>query len=444
MDFIIMILAFVATGIYAWQLFRDNPRISTFCYVWATSAILLLSGAVYHEATGARASYLNGPGIRHWLTWGQYGNAMLAAAAGIVCLAIGHYWSDRRPWRLALPELIDSRAPDSDHLRRWALALLLAGFIPLLATGILNPVTLLRSLLHGRNVLGVAGYLFSAGNYFAFFNLFSNLVPFGAAATAILLWGRARPWTLLGIAAFLSLLLFLSGTRSAAAAMLAPFIVLPRYMGRPALFRKMAVIGIVGGFVIFSVQLVYRSVGFENVQVGHAVTKLNPLQVVDGTQLSWTGQAMQNYGTRFPYLDGQSFLAVAVNPVPRVFWRGKPSGYSKVNADNLDYPYGTTITSAWMGEAYANFGWPGIPVIGLIAGALMGILDVFMRRSGAFAVAVFLPLQLRWAFWVRGDSVFSIDPWLFGLITLLAILFIIGPAKSAEPAINCVDAGEPA
>ena len=439
-----MALAFVATGIYAWQLFRDNPRISTFCYVWAASVIMLGSGAAYHEVTGVRASYVNGPGEKFWLTWGQYGNAMLAAAVGIICLAVGHYWANRRPWRLALPEFIDSRAPDAEHLRRWAFFLLLAGFIPLAATGLLNPVTLVSTLLHGRNLHGPAVYLESAGTYFAFFSVFSRLVPFGMSATAILLWGRQKPWILLTIAAFLILLLLLSGTRSSAASALAPFVLLPRYMGNKKLFRKLAIISIVGGFVLFTVQLAYRSVGFENVRFARAFGRVHTLDVLEGRQLSWTGQAMQDYGKEFPFLDGQSYLAVLVNPVPRVFWRDKPVGYSDANALNLRFGFGTTMTSAWMGEAYANFGWPGIPIVGLIAGALMGILDVFMRRAGAFAVAVFLPLQIAWAFWVRGDSVFALDTWLFGAVLLAVALAVFGPAHDPHSLPESVTSRAPA
>ncbi len=427
-----MIFAFAATGIYAWQLFRDNPRISTFCYVWAASVIMLGSGAVYHEATGIRASYVNGPGEKFWLSWSQYGSAMLAAALGIICLAIGHYWANRRRWRWPLPEFIDSRAPDAEHLRRWAFFLLLAGFIPLAATGILNPVTLVSTLLHGRNLHGPAVYLESAGTYFAFFSVFSRLVPFGMSATAILLWGRQKPWILLTIAAFLILLLLLSGTRSSAAAALAPFVLLPRYMGNRKLFRKLAVISIVGGFVLFTVQLAYRSVGFENIRVAHAFAHVHTLDVLEGTQLSWTGQAMQDYGKEFPFLMGRSYLAVLVNPVPRVFWRDKPPGYSFDNAVNLRFGPGTTMTSAWMGEAYANFGWFGIPIVGLIAGALMGVLDVFLRRAGAFAVAAFLPMQIAWSFWVRGDSVFALDAWLFGAVLLIVALAVVGPVHDVH------------
>ncbi len=443
MDFFIMVFAFAATGVYAWQMFRASPRISTFCYVWAASVVMLGSGAVYHEITGVRAMYVSGPGEKYWLSWSQYGNAMLAAAIGIVCLAIGHYWANRRPWSVGLPEFIDSRAPDAEHLRRWALPLLLAGFIPLLATGILNPVTLLATLLHGRNLHGSAQYLGSAGTYFAFFTVFGRVVSFGIVATAILFWGHKKPWIPMSVAGFFILLLLLSGTRSSAAAALAPFVLLPRYMGNRKLFRKLAVIGIVGGFVLFTVQLAYRSVGFENVRVGHAFSRVGPLEVLEGTQLTWTGQAMQDYGTgtRFPFLDGQSYLAVLVNPVPRVFWRAKPGGYSYVNARNLKFAFGTTITSAWMGEAYANFGWLGIPIVGLIAGALMGILDVFIRRAGAFALAVFLPLQFDWAFWVRGDSVYALDAWLFGFILLTVALVVAGPADRVGAVLGSSSAG---
>ena len=125
MDFFIMLLAFAATGVYAWRLFRDNLRIPTFCYVWATSVVILLSGAIYREITGSRARYYDVRGGTHWLTWGQYDGAMLAAAVGIICIALGHYWASHNQWHIPLPEFIDSRAPDAERLRRWAFFLLL-------------------------------------------------------------------------------------------------------------------------------------------------------------------------------------------------------------------------------------------------------------------------------------------------------------------------------
>lgn len=443
-DFFIMLLAFAATGVYAWRLFRDNLRIPTFCYVWATSVVILLSGAIYREITGSRARYYDVRGGTHWLTWGQYDGAMLAAAVGIICIALGHYWASHNQWHIPLPEFIDSRAPDAERLRRWAFFLLLAGLVPLLATGILNPVTLLHSLLHGRSVHGRALYLYSEGTYFSFFSVFVSVVPFGVAAVAILVWGGRPPWILLALVVLFCVTEFLSGTRSATATLLAPFVLLPRYMGNTALFKRLAVIGIIAGFLIFTVQLTFRASGFENFRVGELVTRSNPLGSIDGAELDWTAQAISTYGTRFHFLYGQSYLAVLVNPVPRVIWRGKPGGYSSVNAVNIGYPFGATMTSAWMGEAYANFGWLGIPIIGLVAGTLMGILDVFIRRSGAFAMAVFLPLQFHWAFWVRGDSVACLDPWLFGMILLTVFMLAIGPATVQPPAVGIPSAGEPA
>ena len=437
-----MVFAFAATGIYAWQLFRDNLRIPTFCYVWATSAVILLSGAVDHALTGTRAFYVGGHGGTHWLTWAEYGDAELAAAVGTICIALGHYWANRRQWSLALPEFIDSRAPDSEHLRRWAFFLLLAGFVPLMATGILNPVTLIRVLFHGRDVHGNARYLYSQGTYFAFFGVFGDLVPFGIVATAILFWGRGRPRVLLAITAFLVAVTLLTGTRSLTAAALAPFVVLPRYMGNARLFRRLAVLAVAGGFVLFTVQLVYRATGFQHAQLGYALTHANPISTLDGFELDWTGEAMRNYGHAFPYLNGQSFYAVIASPVPRVFWHDKPDGYGTPNATNLGYPAGETMSSAWIGEAYANFGWFGIPIVGLIAGGLMGILDVFIRRSGAFAMAVFIPLQFHWAFWVRGDAVFALDTWFLGFILLFLALAVLGPARKADSGFTFSEIGD--
>jgi oligosaccharide repeat unit polymerase len=359
---------------------------------------------------------------------------MLAAAVGILCITAGHYWAIKRPWGLALPEFIDARAPGPRSLYRWALFMLIAGLIPVLATGVYNPITLLTELLHGRLVHGNAAILFTSGGYFAFVNVLSNLVPLGATAAAILFWRRSRAILPVALTAFFAIMLMLTGTRSSAAEILAPFVLLPRYFGNRRLFWKLAAVGAVLGFVVFSVQLVYRSIGFQHVQVSRALAKASPLEVLEGNQLAWTGQAMYDYGNLFHYIHGDSYLAVMVNPVPRVFWPDKPIGYSKTNANNLGYAIDVTMTSAWMGEAYANFGWLGIPVVGLVAGILMGILDVFIGRSGPLALAIFIPLQLRWAYWVRGDSVFSLDYWLFGFIVIMGFFALVGPARGGAEA----------
>jgi oligosaccharide repeat unit polymerase len=429
LDFTAMLLAFFLTGAYAWHQFRKTASISTFCYVWGASVIMLLLGAVYSVSTGTRPTYSGGTGTLHYVTWAEYARAMIAAALGITCIAVGHFWSSRRAWRIALPEFIDSRAADPAQQRRWALAMLVLGLIPFLATGIYNPIALLDALAHGRLLRGNAGYLYSAGTYFAFFNLFGNLIPFGVAATAFLFWRRKPSGWLLVLSAFFVVAQFLSGTRSSAAELLALFILVPRYMGNRRLFWRLAIIGAILGFIVISVQFVYRSVGFEHVKVARALEKARPLQVLEGEQLAWTSQAMFDYGNQFHYLDGSSYLAVAVNPIPRIFWAGKPVGYSFVNARNLNYGPGTTMTSAWMGEAYANFGWIGVPVVGLIAGVLIGVLDVFIRRSGSLALSILIPLQIRWAYWVRGDSVFSLDNWLFGFILIMAIFILAGSAS---------------
>lgn len=435
MDFTVLLIAFSATGVYAWRIYRENDRVPTFCYFWAASVLMFVVGAAYHLATGTAPSYVGGRGTRYWVPWSTYGHAMLGASLGTLCVALGHGWADRRQWRLPLPEFIDSRCRDGTALYRWGILCLLLGFVPLLATGVFNPVELIRALLRSRDLRGgsAVGALYSEGTYFTFFNAFSNLVPFGVAATALLFWSNRRYPALLASTAFFALVAFASGTRSTTAVLLAPFVLIPRYEGNRRLFRKLAVLGVGAVFVVSAVQLFYRGVGFGNMDVGQALRKANPLAVFDTGQLSWTGQALLGYGHRFHFLHGQSYLAVAVNPVPRVFWPSKPGGYSDVNAANLGFGPRTTITSGWVGEAYANFGWAGVPLVGLAAGVLMGILDVFVGRAGPLALAVLLPLQLRWIIWVRGDSVFAFDPWLFGFIIFIVILVAAGPAQPQGP-----------
>jgi hypothetical protein len=428
-DAIILFSIYFATGLYALNLFRSGPRISTFVYVWLATGSFFISGLVYRMWSGHLPYYIDGLGATHYLTRGGYSAAILAAALGLSCVAAGHRWASLRRWSAAIPEFFDRRVADRGSLRRWAFIFLLAGFIPLVGLGIYNPVTLVDALLHGRAVTGAAGTLYSQGNYFSFFKVFASLVPFGVAAVAVLIWSGDRPISLVALAGLMIFITFLSGTRSATAFLLLPFIVLPRYMGQNLRFQKMVIVGGVALMILFEIMLVYRSSGFDAISVARTIERASPVAAVGGKELDLVGEAMALYGKRYPLLDGQSYEAVIVNPIPRVFWHSKPISYSNQNARNLGYAFGTTITSGWMGEAYANFGWIGIPLIGLIAGALMGWLDAMLANSGAFATAIFLPLQFQWAFWVRGDSANALDPWLFGLILASAALLLVHPAR---------------
>ncbi len=431
MDFTLLLTAYAGTGWYAWRLFRDNDRVPTFCYFWAASILVLVTGAVYNVLTGTQASYVNGYGERYWVGWPTYRYTMLLAAVGVICVALGNHLARRYRWRLRLPEFIDARCPNPKSLARWAALTFLAGLVPFLATGALSPAQLIAGLLASRAAKGAISALSSEGGYFSFFNVFANLVPFGVAAVAVLFWSGRRPKLLLLGAVFFAFVAFASGTRSATAVLVAPFVLIPRYYGNRKLFRRLATAGAVAVFVIAAVQIVYRTVGYQRASLTRAVSRVNLLMLFDSRQLNWTAQAIKDYGPRFHYLHGQSYIAVAVNPVPRVFWHAKPGGYGAVNSANLGFAYGSSTTSGWLGEAYANFGWVGIPVVGLIAGMLMGILDAFVMRSGPLALAVLLPLQLRWIIWARGDSVFSFDPWLFGFMILAGTMLAVGPARDA-------------
>lgn len=442
-DFIILLAVYSVTGLYALQLFRAGPRISTFVYVWLATGGFFISGLTYRLWSGHKPYYVDGLGTTHYLTSGAYNAAILSVTVGLICLAVGHRWSAARKWDAALPRFFDHRVPDGAMLRRWACIFLLAGFIPLFGLGIYSPVTLVEALLHGRSVTGPAAMLYSQGNFFSFFKVFSNLVPFGVAAVAILFWSGTRPWALAILAGLMVLLTLLSGTRSATAFLLLPFIVLPRYMGQNLRFQKMVIVGGAILLVLFEIMLVYRSSGFGAISVVRTVERASPVAAVGGKELDMVGESIDVYGKRYPFLDGQSYFAVLVNPVPRVFWHSKPISYSNRNARNLGYPPGTTVTSGWVGEAYANFGWIGIPFIGLLAGALMGWLDAMLANSGAFATAIFLPLQFQWAFWVRGDSANALDPWIFGLVLATGAMLLVHPARAtvAEAATDLTLAG---
>lgn len=96
---------------------------------------------------------------------------------------------------------------------------------------------------------------------------------------------------------------------------------------------------------------------------------------------------------RIPFLKGETLRNLLTNPVPRVFWPGKPPEtlgqwfghkYLILAPDDL----GTSINVPWLVEFYVNFGLVGV-LLGMAAvGALLAALEAVLLAPGMSDLAI--------------------------------------------------------
>jgi hypothetical protein len=85
---------------------------------------------------------------------------------------------------------------------------------------------------------------------------------------------------------------------------------------------------------------------------------------------------------QIPFLKDKTYKMILWIPVPRVLYRKRPKFLLNYLNIIQDKPMGTTsapITT--VGEAYINFGWPGIPVVFLLLGTIYKLFEYVFRSK---------------------------------------------------------------
>jgi oligosaccharide repeat unit polymerase len=129
-----------------------------------------------------------------------------------------------------------------------------------------------------------------------------------------------------------------------------------------------------------------------------------------------------------PYLHGESYLQIFVLPIPRAAWPDKPADDITVVTTAFD-PFRSGLYFPAFGEGYANFGLPGVALIGIILGGLAELLhrryasSRDIRASLVMAVEAGVLLQL----FSRG----SIAPMLTTYLGILVAARYISRRRSA-------------
>ena len=140
-----------------------------------------------------------------------------------------------------------------------------------------------------------------------------------------------------------------------------------------------------------------------------------------------------NTPDRVPFLQGLTYGQIPAQFVPRFFWPGKPPGH--ISTYTLAITYGlqtaedtksTTIGFGLLPEAYANFGYFGAGLLGLVAGAFYKKVEVATARSPLLSYpGLFLVVLIAWSF----QTEFTLSIWLSSMfqacVAIMGIPFLV-------------------
>jgi hypothetical protein len=115
---------------------------------------------------------------------------------------------------------------------------------------------------------------------------------------------------------------------------------------------------------------------------------------------------VSNTPDRKPYMMGNTYADIPGQLVPRIFWKGKPLGLVSTSKLSVYYDLqtqeetaGTTIGFGMLPEAYANFGFVGMGLLGVFLGLLFNKASNWCAESPIFSYpGLFTVVLMAWTF----------------------------------------------
>ncbi|HUC60689.1 MAG TPA: hypothetical protein VMF53_01900 [Alphaproteobacteria bacterium] len=102
-----------------------------------------------------------------------------------------------------------------------------------------------------------------------------------------------------------------------------------------------------------------------------------------------------------PYLDGATYRALPTIVIPRVIDPSKPDSQAGLNLLSIRYGLqvreataSTTIAWGLVSEAYANYGYAAIPVVGALIGILCGLIMRWSARAAPLSLRMFIAIAV--------------------------------------------------
>lgn len=427
---------------------RSTRALPTLGFILAGTTVIFVPGILEWIASGC-------PSIRLMLGRGYYsssvssstmGEALLFLGLGTISMVVGSRVGRAYMGPSRIIRFFDDRVRDWASLDRWCLVFFVLWFVPVVATGINNPLLIIHYFLESRNVHGgwsadAFSQINEFGGTFALARVFADLSLIGIAGSMLLVFkGRIRPLTaiFLGIVSVLSLA---SGTRTNLAMLVGGAVAAAWLFWPSGRFWRFAAVVAVIFPLLAAGMLVYRNIGITHATFfGSAEYAIeHTADAIGGKEIDEVAFAISRYPEYYPAMGGSSYEAVAVGPAPRFLWPTKPVGFSFQNAQNQGFGTDTSISAGWVGEAWAQAGAWVVLVVGFLIGVLAAWVDRQMMTAGPIGASILLALQLRLAFWIRGDSVVAFDPIIFAAILLSLMLAIRGLFVGERPAVEMGD-----
>jgi hypothetical protein len=112
---------------------------------------------------------------------------------------------------------------------------------------------------------------------------------------------------------------------------------------------------------------------------------------------------------KLPYLEGESYVDIPAQIIPRFMWPEKPSSLLAnvrlalhFNLVSIDSAFKVSIAFGTIAEAYINFGYIGVGVLGVLFGmALKRISQLAETASQFSALGILMILLTAWSFQIE-------------------------------------------
>ena len=147
-----------------------------------------------------------------------------------------------------------------------------------------------------------------------------------------------------------------------------------------------------------------------------------------------------------PYQYGETYSFFVVAAIPRIVWPDKPTVGSANNFYALNYGISTeegvkqtTFGVSLLGEAFINFGWPGVVFIMMFQGVILSLLQYSFgeSRSGPGGQAVFLAFFVFFLNGIGSSAEVMFGGILQNLICSCTLLWWARPKKRPQfPVLN--------
>lgn len=148
------------------------------------------------------------------------------------------------------------------------------------------------------------------------------------------------------------------------------------------------------------------------------------------------GQVIELVPAEHPYIYLQQLFFIAIRPIPRLFWEGKPidPGF---NLPELIGNTGASLSTSMLGEWYLVWGMPTVFLGGIAMGVLCALVNLIVARCqhGDNAVVAAVSLMVIFASMRSLQDLVLMSYALMALLGVMALVRRVGPSAGQRPSV---------